>query len=104
MAKDFSKSFYNSTSWKKTRNAYFNEKYGLCELCNKAGEEVHHIIPLSPSNINDPNITLNWDNLQLLCRSCHELVEEKARALRDGLVFTEDGQLKEVSNDITNTY
>lgn len=96
MAKDFSKMFYNTSSWKKTRNAYFRDKYGICEICGKPGEEVHHKIPLTPTNINDPSIALSWDNLQLLCRSCHELIEEKARALKDGLVFTEGGQIAEV--------
>lgn len=35
------------------------------------GEIVHHKIHIEPENINNPNIALNWDNLQLLCRQCH---------------------------------
>ncbi len=99
MAKEFSKKFYNSSSWKKTRTAFFNHKFGLCELCNKVGEEVHHKIPITPQNICNSEITLNWDNLQLLCRSCHELIEEKARALKEGLFFDENGQIMEVKID-----
>ncbi len=105
MAKSFSRKFYNSSLWIKTAKAYKNSKYGLCEKCGKVGEEVHHIIPLTPDNINDPNITLSWDNLMLLCRSCHELIEEKAKPTIDGIVFTPDGQIMEVpENDIENTY
>ena len=105
MAKDFSKRFYNSSSWVTTRNAYARSKYGICEKCGAVGEEVHHIIPLTPSNINDPNISLNWDNLMLLCRSCHELIEEKAKATVEGIRFTKDGQVMEMSsNDIKDTY
>lgn len=49
---------------------------GLCELCMKEGkitpaEEVHHKIHLSQQNINDPNVTLNYDNLIALCREHH---------------------------------
>ena len=104
MAKAFSRKFYNSSSWVKTSRAYKNSKFGICEKCGAIGEEVHHIIPLNPDNINDPNITLNWDNLMLLCRSCHELIEEKATATIKGIRFTEDGQIEEVHNDIENTY
>lgn len=104
MAKAFSKRFYNSGAWVKTSKAYKNSKFGICEKCGAIGEEVHHIIPLTPDNINNPQITLNWDNLMLLCRSCHELIEEKATATIRGIRFTEDGQVEEVEYDIDNTY
>lgn len=99
MAKDFSKVFYNSKPWRVCRNAYLNHVFGICEKCGGVGEEVHHIIALTPANINDSNITLNWNNLMLLCRSCHELIEGKAKPTIDGITFTEDGQIMEVPND-----
>lgn len=106
MAKWFSKKFYNTSAWKKTRNAFFDSKFGICELCGGKGEEVHHIIPITSSNINNSDITLNWNNLQLLCRSCHELIEEKAKATVDGLKFDTNGQLmeekKHEDNNINN--
>lgn len=48
----------------------------LCQDCLKRGmykpaEEVHHITPLTPENINDESITLNMDNLISLCKDCH---------------------------------
>ena len=51
-------------------------KKGLCERCLshgiiKPGDEVHHIMRLSLENINNPEITTNFDNLELLCSSCH---------------------------------
>ena len=104
MAKSFSRKFYNSGAWVKTSQAYKIHKYGLCEKCGKVGEEVHHIIPLTPQNINDPNISLSWDNLMLLCRSCHELIEEKAKPTIEGIVFMPDGQIMEVLNDSENLY
>ena len=104
MAKPFSRKFYNSSAWIKTAKAYKLSKFGICENCGEVGEEVHHIIPLTPNNINDPNITLNWDNLMLLCRSCHELIEEKATATIRGIRFTEDGQVEEVPDDTEIIY
>ena len=73
---EFAKQFYKSQAWKTTRAAVFSARKGLCDLCLKQGlyvpaEIVHHKTPLTPANISDPNITLNWDNLQLLCRGCH---------------------------------
>lgn len=37
----------------------------------RAGVIVHHKIHITPENINDPSVVLNWDNLQLVCRDCH---------------------------------
>lgn len=43
----------------------------LCEKCDAIGTEVHHKIRLTPENVNDPEISLNQDNLMLLCNECH---------------------------------
>ena len=32
---------------------------------------MHHIEELTPFNITNPEITLGFDNLELLCRECH---------------------------------
>ena len=74
--KDFAETFYNSKAWKDCRQAYRKAKGGLCERCLaagivEAGVIVHHKIELTPANIDRPEITLNFDNLQLLCRACH---------------------------------
>lgn len=71
MAQKFSKPFYNSKRWKKVRQQVFNRDFGLCVDCGKAGEEVHHLITLTPENIHDINITLNEDRLVTLCKDCH---------------------------------
>ena len=39
---------------------------------------VHHLIELDPVNINNPEITLNFNNLELLCRDCHAEVHEQS--------------------------
>ena len=71
MAKEWAKAFYNSIAWQQCRDGYIKSVFGLCERCGKPGYIVHHKIHLTPGNINDPNITLNWDNLEYLCQDCH---------------------------------
>ena len=74
--KDFSKAFYKSKAWQRTRDAYVASVGGLCERCLQsglctAGEIVHHKRELTVENIRDPAVSLSWDNLELLCRDCH---------------------------------
>ena len=40
------------------------------------GKIVHHKIWLTPDNIHDTSITLNWDNLMLVCQDCHAKVHK----------------------------
>ena len=102
MAQDWAKPFYNSKKWIKCRELYKQEKNGLCERCLKRGiynpgEEVHHKIWLTPQNINDPEITLSFNNLELLCASCHTYEHVgKLSPVREGLMFNEIGELVEV--------
>ncbi|MCQ2979507.1 MAG: HNH endonuclease [Clostridia bacterium] len=63
--------FYQSVEWKKCRKTFIISKYGLCERCGNPGTYVHHKEYITSSNVNDTNITLNFDNLELLCHDCH---------------------------------
>lgn len=86
MAERFADSFYGTQAWKDCRQAYKQAKGRLCERCLAKGLinpgsrqnplQVHHKIVLTPENINDPAVALNWDNLELLCQQCH--LEEHA--------------------------
>lgn len=74
--KDFAESFYKSKAWQRCRASFVKAKGGLCEKClaegiAEAGVIVHHKIELTPENINRPEITMNHENLQLLCRRHH---------------------------------
>lgn len=76
MAKEFSKDFYKTKAWKKCRDSYMQSRRGLCEICLNKGlfvraEIVHHIEELTPDNINNPIISLSFDNLKAVCRECH---------------------------------
>lgn len=74
--KPWAAEFYKSKAWKDCRAAYAQSVGGLCERCLREGkyvpgEIVHHKIHLDPVKILDPTIALNWDNLELVCRTCH---------------------------------
>lgn len=74
--KEFAKKFYKSSEWKTCRANYAASRKGLCEVClkkgkYKPGEIVHHKVHITPGNITDPNITLSFNNLMLVCRDCH---------------------------------
>lgn len=65
----------------------------MCERCHSAlGFIVHHKKYITPENINDPNITLSWDNLEYICQDCHNIEHsEKFVGLR--YTFGPDGQI-----------
>ena len=72
----FARQFYMSWPWIKCARAYKQSKGGLCERCLRdgivtAGVIVHHKIHITPENITRPEIVLNFDNLELVCRDCH---------------------------------
>lgn len=69
--KEYAKQFYLSAAWRRTRDAYFRYRCGICERCGAAGDIVHHKVRITPANIGDPHVTLNFDNLELLCQDCH---------------------------------
>lgn len=76
--------FYRSRAWDKCRKAYAKSKGGLCERClahgiYTPGEIVHHKTHLTQANINDPAFAFGFDNLELLCRKCHNEIHGKAK-------------------------
>ena len=107
--KEFAKKFYKSKAWQRCRQAYINNRImidgGMCEICRKnIGEELHHVEHLTVSNINNPNVTLNHDNLMWICRECHfaehkEYVFRKiefkkpTKILTDGVWFDGEGMM-----------
>lgn len=80
--KEFAKAFYKSKAWHDCREAYMHSVGYLCENCRrkgilKTGDTVHHKVHLTPENIKDPSVTLNWENLELVCRDCHAEIHKK---------------------------
>ena len=79
--------FYTSWIWRKCRKAFAESKGNLCECCRKRGIiqpgskeqplEVHHKISLNADNVKDPDVSLAWSNLELLCKQCHDAERER---------------------------
>lgn len=74
--REFAVEFYKSKAWKQCRAEYARQRRHLCENCLehgmiRPGEIVHHVIPLTPENIESPEVALSFENLRLLCRECH---------------------------------
>lgn len=71
-----SMTFYQSKQWQKCRREFLKSKGGLCERCLQRGimkpaSVVHHINYIDPEE-KDPSVSMNWNNLEALCRDCHE--------------------------------
>ena len=82
--KPFAVEFYKSQAWKDCRAAYLKSRGGLCERCLREGKYtpaviIHHKVNITPENICDPTVTLNWGNLEAVCRLCHAATHGKTR-------------------------
>ena len=93
MAKPWAEAFYHSGQWRATRKLVLRRDHYTCCDCEGRATEVHHIIELTPSNINDPHIALNPDNLMSLCGDCHKKRTLNIGDVQPGLVFDDRGQL-----------
>lgn len=93
MAKDYARGFYNSGAWRKTQAAYMASQNYLCERCGKVACIVHHKKYITPKNISDPSVTLNWDNLESLCMDCHNTEHHGGAICADGLRFDSNGNI-----------
>lgn len=101
MAQQFAKRFYKSKRWQRVRDYVYCRDNGLCQDCLKAGKitpglEVHHLVTLTASNIDDADIALNPDKLVTLCYECHKKRHWHDRsALTEGYKFDIDGNIIE---------
>lgn len=74
--------FYASKKWRSFRLALIAERGNLCQRCNriivKAHEIIgHHRTELTPTSVEDYSISLNPEQVLLLCRDCHDQVHER---------------------------
>ena len=82
--------FYKSIPWQVAREIKIREANGKCERCGALGEEVHHKIRLTVLNVTNPEISLNQENLELLCKKCHNAEHKRFSKSQQ---FDEDGNL-----------
>lgn len=98
------KKFYKTSSWKKLSQAYAKSVNYLCERCAKkgiikTGYIVHHKVHLNDSNYIDPNVSLNWDNLEYLCMDCHN---QEHMGKYDRIVWDDNGNIISVERKEEN--
>jgi hypothetical protein len=78
---DAVKKSISETSWRTVADSVREANGGECEMCGKTADEigqkpdVHHIVPISAGGCNAP------ENLMVLCRGCHRIVESYTRDL-----------------------
>ena len=106
MAKEFAKRFLRSKPWRNCRAGYIAERIkidgGMCEVCHEnPGYIVHHKILLTPENINDPEISLNWNFLSYECKECHDQHEGHGvkRSISPVCAFDSDGNPIEIYSE-----
>lgn len=85
---DFSKrkarqAFYNSPEWKILRD-YIISSNPLCDRCLDKlritpATEVHHRVDIK----DNPSLRLDMNNLQALCKPCHDIITAENRTNHD---------------------
>lgn len=98
MAREFARWFYDSSEWRKCRAAFISHRIsvdgGMCEICHeRLGYIVHHKKKLTPININNPDVSLSFSNLQYVCLDCHNREHGKKGKTEMRCAFTEDGDV-----------
>jgi len=99
MAKEYAAPFYASEAWHRCRLGYIRHRRsvdgGMCEECGEApGFIVHHIKHITPRNIHDTRVTLEWDNLEYVCKACHDRIHEycgMSEAPKRAITFDKQG-------------
>lgn len=61
--------FYNSSDWRRLRNAKMDSANYRCEDCFSIATEVHHIKPIQTPE--GWELRLEWNNLRAVCAKCH---------------------------------
>jgi len=69
---------YNTTRWRLIRDLAFKRDKGICARCKYAPAVIaDHII-----EIEDGGAKFELSNIQILCRSCHNIKTAEARKMR----------------------
>ena len=89
--------WYQSPEWRKLRREVLKRQGKICRFCSREGAVVDHIKP----HDGDLKMFFNYNNLQVLCSSCHSgvkrQVDQSYRREKRELakwVVGEDGWLK----------
>lgn len=101
--------FYHSKAWKQVKKNVWLKQHLVCNRCHKPvyvdgisdwipKEKrrtgiVHHKIYLNDINVYDDSIALDENNLEGICKECHEEEHHQDIAKRKEYIFNEDGEL-----------
>lgn len=81
MALDPIHAFYCRKDYLTLAQACKIKSNGVCAKCGNVFDinelRPHHIIELTLDNIDDPNITLNPNNIEVLCHNCHNEIHNR---------------------------
>lgn len=75
-------SFYSTDEWKDFRKNIITERGNKCTECGKdilidKQLHVHHIKELTQDNVNDYMVSMNPDNVRIVCHECHNKIHER---------------------------
>jgi len=96
-------SLYHSERWRKLRQYVIDRDGGVCVYCGGRGDIAHHKTWIDDTNVNDPSVVWNPDNLTCVCQTCHNRIHSTGKAdssaTMDGYVFDDEGNLVYVGNN-----
>lgn len=66
---------------------------GLCVRCGRIGKIVHHKKYITAQNCDDLEVTMNIENLETLCKECHDAEHLGSLPTENDLRFDDQGNL-----------
>lgn len=104
--------FYRSDRWNAFRQVVINERmdkdgFVHCAECGKAILKrydmiLHHKQELTEDNVGDATISLNPDNIDIVCFKCHNMRHERFGFQKPGSVYT--GGFKKAAHEVVIVY
>lgn len=91
------KRFYKSKAWIKCRDGYMQSQHFICERCGGLATICHHKTWLDEEKYSQHEYSLNWDNLEALCHTCHNQEHFSSGIVSDGLSFDSKGNLIKIN-------
>lgn len=83
--------FYTGQEWRKFRLNLILERGNKCQRCGKTFKDSylvgHHKEPLTIENVNDVNISLNPNNVDIICSKCHNEIENRFGAKKQVFII-----------------
>ena len=80
--------FYGTKAWQDLRMVRIMQEHGHCQRCGKDFSDdlsqliAHHKEHLTPQTLSKPDIALNPDNVEIVCKKCHAYYHEDRGYIR----------------------